>query len=142
MRFSAHGLSARDTYPCSKADVKASFGEGLLDGASFGIMPAFEFGPRYSPRPRILGTVILALSVHECVELISLTGRSSLYVYRVRKEEFDEQAHRAVVDVMRGAMRSWLEAQLDHSDTAVSGTQKLLVELRNGGVLLHETRYR
>ena len=144
MRFLSRSLGNRYVYPCSKADVKAAFGDDTLDSASFGLSHEFHLEPRYSPIPKILGTVILALAAPRAEDtwFSSEYNRSSLYIFRVAKEDFNERAHAAVTDLMNGPMRRWLDSKTIRSQTEIFGQDELLVEFRNGQLLLHETTFR
>ncbi len=144
MRFLSRSLGNGYVYPCSKADVKTAFGDESLDSACFGLSQEFHLEARYSPRPKIVGVVILALAAPRAEdtwypkEYIS----SSLYIFRVPKEEFNELAHTAVTELMNGPMRRWLDSKTSRSQTEIFGSDKLLVEFRNGQLLLHETTFR
>jgi len=141
MRFSTNGLDAQYTYPCSKAGVKAAFGDGLLDSVCFGLFPEYQFSSRNSPKPKILGRAIMGLAVYP-PNLTSHSDRASLNIYRVRKDEFNDLTHQAVADLMNGPMRHWLDAHLNRPETEVFGLDKLIIELRDGQLLQHETRIR
>lgn len=144
MRFLSRSLGNRYVYPCSKADVKTAFGDESLDSASFGLSHEFHLEARYSPRPKIVGAVILALAAPRAEDtwFPNEYNRSSLYIYRVPKEEFNELAHTAVTDLMNGPMRRWLDSKTSRSQTEIFGLDELLVEFRNGQLLLHETTFR
>lgn len=141
MRIRAHPIFEPWAYPCSKASVREAFSQELLDGVVFGLRPVFQLDPRNSPKPKIQGTVILALAMHLTNPVIDL-GRSSLYVYRARKQDLSEPVRMAVFELMRGSMRHWLQGMLSRSETEVFGADELLIELRDSTLLLHETRFR
>jgi hypothetical protein len=141
MEILTQALDDRYAYCCSKASVKKAFGDGLLDRASFGLTPAFEYDSRHAPKPKIKGNVVMSLTVRS-TETVEYSGRTSLYVFRSCKEDLDDRVRTAVADVLNGQMRQWLESKLGRPATEVFGTDELLVELYDGQLLLHETRFR
>src|SRR4029077_766270 len=104
--------------------------------------PAFSLDFRYSPRPKILGTVVMALAVRQWLGQSQEIDRSSLYIYRVLKEDFNERAHEAFAELTKGTVRPWLDSNLNRSDTEVFGMNELLIEVRNGQLLPHEVLFR
>jgi len=136
MRFRSHGIDKQYTYPCSKHDVKAAFGEDLLDGAWFGLTLSYrQRSSRYSPQPNIQGTVVIKLSM-------GMSGECSLYGYRVLKADFDQLRHTMLVELIHGQIRDWVVAKKERTETEIFGREELLVELLQGEIRLHETRFR
>ncbi len=138
MRYFTSSLHKEYVYPCSKSDVKAAFGNDLLDSACFGLSTAFSFDSRTSPQPKILGTVLMGLTAPRLDDSIL----PSLYIYRISKEDFGARAHAAVAELMKGEMRRWLDVKIQRSKTEIFGLDELLVEFRSGRLILHETRFR
>jgi hypothetical protein len=135
MRIRSNGLDKQNTYPCSKGDVRSAFKEGLLDDAWFGLQPYWICSTRDHPQPVIRGRVIAQLSAH-------LLGECTLYLYQLPKWAFSEQIRRKLVDLMKGQMSDWARTMRVRPETAIYGTDELLVELDAGELRLHETRFR
>ncbi len=121
--------------------MKGAFSKEWLEGAWFGLTPSHGYDRRTHPRPKIEGVVLMSLSLPSGEASMS-SGRAFLYVYRVPTEAMTESDHKAVVELMTGPMRRWLEAKMTRSETQIFGADSLLVELRDGRLLLHETTFR
>lgn len=142
MRFSFRGLDDPFTYPCTKADVREAFGDGL-ESASFGMWADHHFS-RPDEANGIPGRVLLTLGVSTGAgpREEEVRPRASLYVYRVRREDWSDYLHWQVRETMRARLRPWVEAMMARPEIAWGRYEQALVELREGVLHIHERRSR
>lgn len=139
MRFSNRGLDGVFTYPCTKADVREAFGSNLLDVAWFGgIDLDHSFNRRETPGD-ITGRVVLTVSVSSSL-VVDDRPTAYFHAYRVHKEEWSDYLHWQTREIMRIQLCPWIEAMFARPETAWGGSDKKLVELREGALRVHQRR--
>ena len=139
MRFSVRGLDDVFTYPCTKADVRESFGDDLLESASFGQQADHHFA-RLDEANGIPGRVLLTLGVSKFASRLDEEPRrrASLYAYRVRREEWSEYLQWRMREILRDRLRPWVDAMMARPETAWGKHESTLIELREGALHIHE----
>lgn len=142
MRISVRGLDDGFTYPCSKSDVREAFGD-VLRSASFGLTSDHSFA-RKDETKGIPGRVLLTLGVSTTPLYPdeTATPRASLYVYRVRRENWSDDLHWQVREAMRDRLRPWVDEMKARPEIAWGNHEETLIELREGVLHVHVHRSR
>jgi hypothetical protein len=127
-------LHPTEEYACSVLEAR-EWSRGLADlRIEFGTHRQFQFNSRCNNRPKILGNVIISVSI-DCQR------KPSLFFYPISKPQYPEQVKNEFLDQVLADLKQWLLEQLSKQVTEIVGHETVLIELNSGHFKMHRLRY-